>query len=534
MSFKQRFLFVMAAALMPLSLRAGVNVNNGNFYIAYTDFLQETSGISIDVTRTYNSRSSYAKGFFGVGWSSEYEGHLVIEPKNIIFNEAGGGNRVVFVPEKAPGKWTNSVYGLQSISKVKDDYVLSAANAKKYLFSKDGKLLKISDRNNNFIEFVYKEGLLSTIKDNFNNQASLEWKTFGSHPRVVLIRNGERRASYSYTKEGNLEKATGTDGIVYRYEYDNEHNMTKISYQDGTYKGMGYDKVRDWITSFRDQDGTFNKYEYLSDKIDPENKFGTVVSRGKEGSKDTERAFFWYEFKRKSNGEKYNHRAVTLIGKTATETIFTECCGTPQAISQWAVADTSKIVASELAWTKEGAGKRRTSFEYYKDGLLKSKTSPDGVVTSITYDRVHKKIASVTKSGRKVSYNYDKRGNLVTAFDSLENRKLNLTYDLAGRITIVEETKVAKAGAAPQQRKVYFRYNAAGQPIEIKEQAAGGASGTIRMAYNELGQVIEVLNDKGRSIASDKEMATAQRIAGTFQNLLEIVQPAGVSLAPEI
>jgi YD repeat-containing protein len=531
MSFKKGILSVLVA-LAPLTVLAGVNVNNGNFYIAYTDYLQETSGIHIDVTRTYNSRSSYAKGFFGVGWSSEYEGHLNFEAKNIIYNEAGGGNRIVFTPQKAPNSWINTVYGLQTIAKVKTDFVLSSTSGKRYTFNAAGKLTRISDRNNNFIDLIYSEGQVKTLKDNFNNQVTLEWKTFGNHPRVTLVRNGDKKSTYVYSKQGNLEKVTGADGIVYAYEYDDEHNMTKIAYQDGTFKSMTYDKVRDWITGFRDVDSTFNRYEYISDKIDPENKFGTVVTRGREGSKETERAFFWYEFKRKPAGDKYNSRAITLIGNLATETIFTECCGTPQAITQWTVADSSKLVAADLNWTKQGANKRRTSFEYYPDGLLKQKTSPDGVITAITYDKRHKKIASVTKSGRTVTYNYDARGNLAWAFDSLENRRLDLTYDLSGRITIVQETKRARQGTKAQERKVYFRYNAAGQPIEIKEQA-GEVTGTIKMAYNDSGQVVEVLNDKGRSIASDRELATAQRIAGTFQSLLEIVQPAGVSLAPD-
>lgn len=532
MSFKKGFVLAWAA-LAPLMLSAGVNVNNGNFYIAYTDYLQESSGLAIEITRTYNSRSSYAKGFFGVGWSSEYEGYLTFEAANVIFNEAGGGNRIAFTPQKAPGKWINSIYGQQTISKLKEGYLLNAASGKRYTFSTTGRMIKVMDRNNNSIELVYQENQLKMLKDNFNNQVAFEWKAFGGQIRVTQIRNGDKKATYSYTKEGNLERATGTDNVVYRYDYDNEHNMTKIAYQDGTFKSMSYDKVRDWVTNFRDTDGTFNKYEYISDKIDPENKFGTVVARGREGTADQERAFFWYEFKRKPAGDKYNHRAVTLIGNLATETIFTECCGTPQTISQWNVAEPAKVVAADLSWTREGANRRRTSFEYYTDGLLKNKTSPDGIVTSVAYDKVHRKIASVVKSGRKVTYNYDKRGNLAWATDSIENRRLDLTYDVSGRITIVQESKLAQAGK-PEQRKIYFRYNAAGQPVEIKEQAAAGATGSIRMTYNDQGQVVEVLNDKGRSIASEREMATAQRIAGAFQSLLEIVQPAGVSLSPEI
>jgi len=508
----------------------GVNVNNGNFYIAYTDFMQETSGINLDVTRTYNSRSSFAAGAFGVGWSSEYEGYLSFDNDNVIYHEAGGGNRIVFTPQKKGSTWLNSTYGQQTISKIKSGYLLVTDVARRLVFNPKGQLTKIADRNKNYIDLVYKENRLSMLKDNFNNQVAIEWKVFGGQPRVVSVQNGQIKATYAYSKEGNLQRATGADGIVYRYDYDNEHNMTKISYQDGTYKAMGYDKVKDWITSYRDQDTTFNNYEYIADKIDPENKFGTVVSRGREGQKSLEKAFFWYEFKRNSKGAKYNHRAVTLIGNLATETIFTECCGTPQTIAQWNVSEPGKIVAATLNWTKQGSDKLVTSFEYYDSGLLKKKIAANGVVTELSYDPKFQKIASVTKGGRTVSYKYDQRGNLAQAFDTLEKRLLDITYDVSGRITIVQETK--RVAKNPSVRKVYFRYNASGQPVEIKE-VRGNSSATVKLAYNDAGQVVELLNAKGRSIASDSEIATAQRIAGTFQSLLEIVQPSGVTLTPD-
>src|SRR5690606_5518269 len=94
---------------------AGVNVNNGNFYVANTDFLLKTSGLNIDITRTYNSRSNYKAGWFGVGWSSEMEGYLKVEKGAINYFEGGGGNIVRFTPSKK-GEWTNSLYGRQTLT----------------------------------------------------------------------------------------------------------------------------------------------------------------------------------------------------------------------------------------------------------------------------------------------------------------------------------------------------------------------------------------------------------------------------------
>jgi hypothetical protein len=80
---------------------------------------------------------------------------------------------------------------------------------------------------------------------------------------------------------------------------------------------------------------------------------------------------------------------------------------------------------------------------------------------------------------------------------------------------------------------VFFRYDGGGRPIEIKEKSADGKEGIIRMKYNARGEVEGVFNAQGRALASEVDMEIARRVALTFQNLLEIVQPAGVTLGPE-
>ena len=533
MAFKSRVVVSSLAFVALLGVaQAGVNVNNGNFYIAYTDFFLPTAGINIDVTRTYNSRSNYVKGYFGMGWSSEMEGYLVFDKKTVVYFEGGGGNVIHF--ELVKGKvneWTNSIYGNQVIKKIKTGYLLKTPIAKDIAFDAKGKLIKVSDRNKNYVEFVYEGIRPVMIRDNQNNQIQIKWKDFGKFPRIVSLERGEVKARYEYSATGDLIKATGMDAVPYAYSYDDEHNMTKIAYKDGSYKEIAYNKVRDWVIKFRDRDKMVTTYDYISDTLDPESKFGTVVSRFTEGAKDKDKELsrFWYEFRRRADGSRYNYKAVTQVQGVVTETIFTECCSTPTVISQWNAEEGKKGESSE-AWTVAKSSKRSTFFEYYDDGLLKKKTTPDGSVTFLTYNPKVQKVASVTRAGRKVEYHYDNRGNLDWAYDSAENKRLDLTYDLKGRITVVKEDR---KGVKNLNRMVYFRYNAAGKPVEIKEKTSDGNEGSIQVAYDNNGEVTAIYNAKGRAVASEKEIATAQRVAATFQNFLEIVQPAGVSLTPE-
>jgi YD repeat-containing protein len=186
---------------------------------------------------------------------------------------------------------------------------------------------------------------------------------------------------------------------------------------------------------------------------------------------------------------------------------------------------------SRQSWTLASGKKQTTLFEYHADGLLKKKTLPDGSFTQLAYDQKFKKVSSVTQNDRTIEYKYDPRGNLASAYDKYDNRKLDLTYDVSGRLTKVREAYFV--GSNSQWRDVFFRYDGQGNPIEIKEKSQAGSEGIIRLSYSNSGEVTSVTNGKGRAISSESEVISARQVAATFQNLLDIIRPAGVTLTPE-
>ncbi len=527
-------LVFLAFFFAAFNAQAGVNVNNGNFYVTYTDFVVFTSGLPIEITRTYNSRSNFVPGKFGVGWSSELDSYIKIEAKEIVYFEGGGGNVLKFVP-KGMDVWENTNMGPQYIKrsgKVAKSYSynLQGAAGKNLIFNAIGQLVKLQDGNRNHIEFAYDKGNLKVIKDNFNNQILVSTKDYGGFSRIESIQYSGKKSTYSYSAKGDLIKATTMDGARYDYSYDDEHNMTKIAYSNGTSKEMAYNKIRDLITRFKDIDGSSIAYDYFTDTLDPENKFGTVVAR-KDSLGKEEKAQFWYEFRKKKDGTRYAYRTVSTINTEATETLLTECCGTPLSITQWAIKGVANP-AKNLAWTQPVGKRTVTRFEYYADGSLKKKILPNGAAISIAYNPTNKKISTLERAGSKIEYTYDNRQNLASARDYGEKLKLDFTYDLQGRITIVKESPLAAQQAAAV-RSLFFKYNADGLPVEVKERNYDGKESLIKMAYFPNGQLRELLNASGRSLASQNEINTTQRIYGTFQRVLEIIQPSGVSLTVE-
>jgi len=80
--------------MLPAIVWAGVNPKNGNFHISYTDLVVGKQSQKIRISRTYNSTSTYS-GWFGFGWGSKYETHLVPLPDGtIVINERGSGERI--------------------------------------------------------------------------------------------------------------------------------------------------------------------------------------------------------------------------------------------------------------------------------------------------------------------------------------------------------------------------------------------------------------------------------------------------------
>lgn len=516
------------------TLEAGVNVNNGNFYVTYTDFVVFTAGLPVEITRTYNSRSSFVPGKFGVGWSSELDSYIKVEAKEIVYFEGGGGNVLKFTP-KGMDVWENTVVGNQFIKRTGKaakayNYNLQSNAGKNLVFNYIGQLVKLQDANRNAVEFVYDKGSLKMIKDNFNNQLIVGTKDYGGFSRIESIKYGGKKSTYTYSAKGDLIKATTMDGARYDYAYDDEHNLTKISYGNGTSKTMAYNKIRDLVTKFTDVDGSTIAYDYFSDTLDPENKFGTIVARKDAGGKE-DKAQFWYEFRKKKDGSRYAYRTVSTYNTEATETLLTECCGTPLSITQWAIGRNIANPAKNLAWTQPVGKRSVTRFEYYADGSLKKKILPNGSAISIAYNQVNKKISTLEKQGGKVEYVYDARQNLASANDYQEKLTMDFTYDIQGRLTAVKERPLGKQGVSV--RSLFFKYNADGLPIEVKERNYDGKEALVKMAYFPNGQLKELLNASGRSLASQNEINTTQRIYGTFQRVLEIIQPSGVSLTVE-
>ena len=352
------------------------------------------------------------------------------------------------------------------------------------------------DKNGNFIDLSYgRDGHLQKIVDNFNRKIFFTFNAQGYLDQVDG--EGGKKAHYKYNELGELIFSKDVDGNVYTYKYDTarRHNMIEIGYADKSTMAMTYHprEKGENIKSVKERDGSVTEYNYTFEPGDLSQYVIQVKSKGSDG-KQISLSEYEYFMKTKSTGEDWTYRMITTVDGDRTETVYNECCGLPILIKR--------------------AGEE-TSFEYDPKGHVTKKTTPSEV-TELSYDpKVNKinKVVRYSKQNKKdtnwSTFQYDDKGNLIFAKNS-EGKGVKLFYDSNGRIkSLMDQNK----------RRIDFKYNENSKPVEITDPSMG----TITVSYTNSGEIKKVESTAGRKVAL--------QVTAAFQNLLDIIRPAGVNLS---
>ncbi|EQC47045.1 hypothetical protein M899_0185 [Bacteriovorax sp. BSW11_IV] len=538
MKFLTKLLLLL---LMPLTALAGVNLKNGNFFISYSDIIVPGGGHDLEISRTYNSKST-EKGWFGFGWGSDYETSLTVSADgSVVVHEYGAGALTRFTPKEAVDpkraaqkiveamrkktslaqnvadklveKLTNdadlrqayakrykvkseiaagtmlysNVRGLQTVEKVKNGFKRAYNDGKSQLFDEDGNLTEIKDKNGYIVNLDWKGGKLKSIKDSQGKQLFFDWYEDGKVKSISST--GGKKTLYKYNGD-DLTESTDVAGNVFKYSYDTNHNMIKIGYKDGSSMDIAYTPKTQFVASVKEKNGEITSYDYGSNPKNPEFHYWTVVGKKSPGGREVSNRYE-YEIKTKPDGSHYTYRILTDINGLKTETIYSECCSLPLKITR---------------------GKEVTTFEYNSKGLLTKKSSSRGDYVELAYHDKFNKITRVVDNKGWTNFEYDKTGNLKKAFN--KEKAVLLIYDSKGRI----QKMVDQDMASKSKRTLSFKYNALGKPVEIAMDQVG----KINVAYDNYGEIKKVESKAGHKMAL--------QVTKAFQSLLSIVKPAGVSL----
>lgn len=417
----------------------------------------------------------------------------------------------------------------QSVTVLKDGFLRDYPDGKKVYFRAKGKVRdygtdiarrrvievfrvsRIEDPASRFVlNFKYnaKSGHLEEVND--GKLQSLRF-TMNTEGKVTQVQDKQgRKAIYKYcasqrfnTRDkcsaGDLIESTDAGGNTYKYEYDNVHNLTKISFADGTSEEIAYWPVNSpgegGAKSVKSRRGVLMEYTYTPDPTGQKLNFKTEVKTTFRSGRSS-LASYEYNRKRRADGTSYKYRMATAVDGDKTETIYNECCGQPIQIT-----DASGV----------------TKFDYFPgSGLPKWRDTPQETTTWEYSAKHHGKVTkvAVAKKGQnpgaakavETVFDYNDKGNLERARTS-DGRGVALIYDNQNRIkTMIDQEK----------RKISFAYNNASKPVEIRQEGVGA----IVVVYDDSGNIKEVQPKGGKEVALT--------VTEAFQNLIEIIKPAGI------
>src|SRR5215469_4283558 len=312
-----------------LPLYANVSLRNGNFFVSYNDIVYP-GGFEPKIERVYNSKTGF-KGIFGWGWGTEFEVYLEISPEgSVVVHEYGGGAENRFIPADAKplnvasaadqivaaarqnhdmaspsathvyrdrlisdmsfrsDEWdkylklglvkpvnipvgtrlVSNRFSHEVVERIPMGFERTFDNGRKESFDDRGRLTRILDQNGNYLQFGYGVRNRVQIVDNYGRHIAI---FLNNHKLVERVEGDEGVVStYGYDEQDNLIYSKDTDNQGFRYEYAGRHNMTKISYEDGTTMGISYYpmELHENVHSVKDRDGTITNYDYWTDPAD--------------------------------------------------------------------------------------------------------------------------------------------------------------------------------------------------------------------------------------------------------------------------
>ena len=523
--------------LTSFSSWATVDMKNANFTDEWVDLKMPATGFDLKVERTYNSRSLH-NGMFGFGWCTDLETKLEQQDSGAIhITSCGPYAATVFYPESANAKelqayvtklaqahvkagnsmsqkafhklvdnltqsrverenfakkyrislpitestkFVNLAAKSDEIVKRGGQWIRSFGSGQRDIFDSKGNLVEKRDTNGNFLKYTYRANELQQVQNQAGQRLSFFYTPNAkvakiSGPNDLLVEYKYRKSDMIYVKNAWKNE--------YSYEVDNLHNITKISYPDKTTREIQYDTKKDWVIGFKDREGCTESYDF---DVENNQRYSTSLVKKCKGKVVNQSKFdFWYETS--PTRGSYLAKVRTSINGKVKETQYHPEFGRP-------------VVEIENG--------RKQSFSYYPDGTVKTKTE-NGTTSKFTYDKDSGKVSSVVVGNLKSSFRYDKRGNLIYASNS-KGQKVKLEYDKSGRIVgLMDHAK----------RIVRIQYNEKiGKPSRIERPGLGD----IVVRYDRNGEITKVDSQAGPSVAV--------QVASTFNNLLEIVKPAGVEL----
>jgi len=381
-----------------------VNISTGSFYTTDTDLNIADRGLPLEIKRHYSSVDKKI-GALGKSWRMNYDSKLSVDSStgdvSIIYPD---GHAVLF-DAMAGNQYIAPEHVFDILIKNADNtYALKLRDKTGYRYNSTGKLISITDKNNNSVTLQYNgSGYLSTVTGASGKQLTF---TYENGLVKTITDPAGRTIVYTYNG-GNLWKVKGVGGGTIIYNYDANGITSIIDENNRKYIENEYDQWRRVIRQ-KDEEGNITEYSY--DDADLENTC-TYLSTGRS--------------------IKYTYNELYYITKKTYEDGTYE----EYTYDQWGNRNSVKDRNGNI-----------TSYVFDQRGNMLSETSPApfNYVTNYAYDSDDNLELITRLDGGTTEFQYDTKGNLTKKIDKLDSATYSSKsygYDSYGRLRTVTDAE---------------------------------------------------------------------------------------------
>jgi RHS repeat-associated protein len=445
---------------------SSAHMANGNLAHTQELFSSQSGSVSAGVTLYYNSLDP-ADSTMGRGWSHSY---------NMSLKENSDGSVLVSEPNWKYDYFTlaNSSYSSSSgnysilAKKADGSFILTRKDSTVSIFSSNGKLISIADRNGNTTYLSHTGNNLVTVTDPAGRIIIFAYDTAN---RLTSVTDPSGNV-YVFSVTGNsLVSLTQPDGGVWKYAYDANNFMITKTDPLGNLTTYTYD----------------GKHRVVS-SLDPEGKMRSITypQPGTDVTKTT-------TFTEKDGGQwlyNYDTQKGYLLGKTdprggTTAYTYDNNSNRTSTTGPDGTATSSTYDNAGNMLTSTDALGQTTSYTYNTFGQVTSITDPQGGTTAYGYDAKGNMTLLTDPSGATTKYEYDARGNVIKVTDPA-GQATAFTYDAQGNLATVTD---------PSGATTTYTYDTAGNVISITD--ARGA--VTKFAYDVRNRLIKTIDPNGNA-----------------------------------
>lgn len=503
-----------------------VNLCTGNMVFEKED-LYIPGAFPLSLIRTYNSMDDFMEGdvprTIGLHFRHNHEMYIK-EQKEVIEVIYGNGRKEFF--HKKQGR-SLSKYGSRNLLQVDSEggYKLKTEAKERFYFNKQGLLTKKEDQNGNEIEYLYENGmltsvknicgqifffyndlkLLSSISDHTGRSVTYEYQENGMLSSVtdplgytshylyqendclcaVINRCGITVATNTLDHEGRVIKQIMADGGIISYEYEEENQRVIMTKQDGSKEKYYYDEeFREVRAAYRD-----GRDEKAYDRQ------GRLVCQ-----KDKNQNIKRYEYDEKSG------KLSKIINALGHEILmeYDHNGNLSKAIWEDGAVNAYRYDSNGNMIEYTDPLGRTTAIKRIKNGLSEEIKYSDASSLLYRYDSRFNIVWKKDRAGICCSYWYDDLNRIVRTDDAMGNQT-HFTYDACNHL--LELTNA-------EGNKQTFEYNEKGDLVRFTDFN----DTTVSWEYNDIGKVSKMINQEGNETVYEYDY---------IGNVSKIINPLG-------